>query len=263
MGDRKVKSGGRKGFLRGRRQAEPYYRDLEVALGQAGCPVCRLLADSADRYLSGVLWEMVLDRIVRAEINEARGYCQQHAWLLDRVGAALGAAILTRGILKTLLDELASHSIGGSAESLRNSLRRSLGKKQASGAVAGLTAALEPQRACPLCTHLEDLEKHITATLVAHLEGPEGLAGLYRDSDGLCQVHFRQALASVPSASAGRTLAEAQAAIWQRLYDELGEFIRKKDFQHKGEAFGPERDSWRRALAALSGPPPRTRDQGP
>jgi hypothetical protein len=205
---------------------------------------------------------MVLDRVVRAEINEARGYCQQHAWLLDRVGAALGAAILTRGILKTLLDELASHPIRGSAESARKSLARTLGRKRASGSAAGLLAAIEPQRACPLCTHLEDLEKHITATFVAHLEGPDGLAGLYRDSEGLCQAHFQQALASVPSAEAGRTLSEAQAAIWRRLYDELGEFIRKKDFQHKGEVFGPERDSWRRALAAISGPPPRTRDRG-
>ena len=224
--------------------------------------MCRLLADSADRYLSGVLWEMVLDRVVRAEINEARGYCQQHSWLLDRVGAALGAAILTRGIIKTLLDELESHPVRGTAESARNGLRRSLGKKKASGATAGLIAAIEPQRPCPLCSHLEDLEEHITATLVAHLEEPDGLASAYHGSDGMCQAHFRLALASVPSAQAGRALAEAQGAIWRRLYDELGEFIRKKDFQHKGESFGPERVSWRRALAAICGPPPRTRGEG-
>jgi hypothetical protein len=262
MGDNTTRAGSRRGILRGRQQAEPYYRDLEVALGQPGCPVCRLLADGADRYLSGVLWEMVLDRVVRAEINKARGYCQQHGWLLDRVGAALGAAILTRGIIKTLLDELESHPVRGTTESARNSLRRSLCRKQPSGATAGLITAIEPQRRCPLCTYLEDLEGHITATLVAHLEELDGLASAYRHSDGLCQTHFRQALASVPSAAAGRTLAEAQSAIWRRLYDELGEFIRKKDFQHKGETFGPERDSWRRALAAISGPPPRTRGEG-
>lgn len=262
MGDKTVKSRGSGGFLRGKQQAEPYYRDLEKAFGRRGCPVCQLLADSADRYLDGVLWEMVLDRVVRAEINEARGYCQQHGWLLDRVGAALGTAILTRGIIKTLLDELASHPVEGRAQSARYSLRRSLDRKATSKATAVTVAAIEPQRRCPLCTHLEDLEKHIVGTLVAHLEGPEGLADVYRESDGLCQAHFRQALACVPSAEAGRVLAEIQESVWRRLYDELGEFIRKKDFQHKGETFGSERDSWRRALEAISGPPPQGRSDG-
>jgi hypothetical protein len=57
-------------------------------------------------------------------------------------------------------------------------------------------------------------------------------------------------------------LAEIQESVWRRLYDELGEFIRKKDFQHKGETFGSERDSWRRALEAISGPPPQGRSDG-
>jgi hypothetical protein len=50
----------------------------------------------------------------------------------------------------------------------------------------------------------------------------------------------------------------AQRSVWERLYDELGEFIRKNDHRFRDETFGPERDSWRRALEAISGPPPRS-----
>jgi hypothetical protein len=77
--------------------AVPYYHEIREAFGQPGCPFCRLLARSADRYLDAVLWEQVNDTTVRSELNQARGYCPQHGWMLVRAGAALGVAILTRG----------------------------------------------------------------------------------------------------------------------------------------------------------------------
>ena len=240
-----------------KRDSAPYLGDLRQAFAQRGCPICRLLATSADRHLDAVLWEMVLDRQLRAEVNEARGYCQQHGWLLDRVGAALGTAILTRGTIKTLLDALAEHPVERSSASILQSLRQSLGAQQASGATEHVVAALTPVRPCPVCKLEDSLSSHLIRTLVVHVEGQDGLADAYQESDGLCQSHFRQALARAPSTSTARLLVDAQQTVWQRLYDELGEFIRKKDFKHQGEAFGPERDSWRRALEAICGPPPR------
>ena len=98
--------------------AAPYYHEIREAFGQPGCPLCRLLARSADRYLDAVLWEQVNDIGVRSELNQARGYCPQHGWLLVRAGAALGVAILTRGVVKTLLDVLASNPIQDEADSV-------------------------------------------------------------------------------------------------------------------------------------------------
>jgi hypothetical protein len=247
-----------KRLLPDKQETSAYYHDLRKAFSRPGCPVCRLVADSADRYLDAVLWEMVLDRQTRADINEARGYCREHGWLLDRVGAALGTAILTRGVLKTLLDELGSFSMEDAPESTIGSLRRSLEKKP-SKAAKRVRVALEPERRCPACSHVSTVEQHIVSTLLMHFDSTEGLAEGFAASDGLCQAHFRACLAQASPAERVRRLISAQRAIWQRLYDELGEFIRKKDFQHKSEAFGPEKDSWLRALASLSGTPPRYR----
>jgi hypothetical protein len=242
-------------------KADPFYHEIRQAFQEPGCPVCRVLAGSADSYLDGVLWEMVTDRIVRAEINEARGYCQQHSWLLDRLGGALGTAILTRGIVKTLLDTLESHPVEEIPGSLFSTLRGSLGQRQSPRAAGNLLRALEAERPCPLCTYLDDVGRHVVGTLVAHLHEEDELIAAYRDSDGLCQVHFRQALAQAHSAAVAQTLVGAQNSVWQRLYEELGEFIRKKDYHSKGEEYGPERDSWLRALAALAGPPPQSRSR--
>ncbi len=238
--------------------AVPYYRDIYDALGLPGCPFCRLLTSKADRYLDAVLWELVNDPGVRSELNQARGYCQQHGWLLVRKGSALGIAILTRDVVKTLLDVVASSPLDGKPESVLQSFRRSLDKDRLSPGTAPLVAELSPQDLCPACSHEQSTERDCNGTLLKHFEGPGALSELYRASDGLCLPHFRRVLARAPSGGTAESLVSAQQEVWQRLYADLGEFIRKKDVRFKDEPFGEERDSWRRALEAISGAPPRS-----
>lgn len=234
--------------------AVPFYHNIRGAFGQPGCPLCRLLTASADRYLDAVLWELVNDPGVRSELNQSRGYCQQHGWMLVRTGSALGIAILMRGVVKTLLEQLASEPVEAASQSMLQSLRHSVGRKSVSKTTEKVAAALSPQTPCPVCVHVGTLEEHYIATLVAHLDEPGALAEVYHTSSGLCLPHFRKSLAHASSSKDARELISAQQAVWQRLYDELGEFIRKKDSRFKDEPFGPERDSWRRALESISGP---------
>jgi hypothetical protein len=241
--------------------AVPYYHDIREALGQPGCPFCRLLSRSADRYLDAVLWEMVNDSDVRAELNQARGYCQQHSWMLVRAGAALGVAILTRDVIKTLLGVLATNRIEDVRSPVLQGLRRSLDKGAVSRAPATLMAELSPQAPCPACAHSLSLEKDFVETLLAHLDGPGALAQAYRGSDGLCLPHFRQALAQAASSTDARTLIAAQQVVWEQLHAELSEFIRKKDYRFRDEPFGDEKDAWRRALESIAGPPPKSESE--
>jgi hypothetical protein len=227
----------------------PYYLDILQALGQSGCAFCRLLEASANRYLDAVLWEMVNDPELRAELNAARGYCPDHGWLLARTGAALGVAILSKDVIRTLLDVLAANPL----ESPPRVARRG----EPSRVTAKVVAALEPQRPCPVCQHQRDRERELAVTLLAYLDEPEAMAQAYQASNGLCLPHFRQVLSQASSVKEARALIRAQEAVWQRLHGELGEFIRKSDVRFRGEGFGPESDSWRRALEALGG-----RDRG-
>ena len=236
--------------------AVPYFIDIREAFALPGCAFCRLLARSANRYLDIVLWEMVLDPELRAELNEARGYCSQHGWLLARPGSALGIAILMQHVLKTLLTVVESNPVEGMSIPILENVRRGLAKDYASKSTAPLVAELEPQTPCPVCAHVQAREKELVDTLLAHLDEPGDLARDYRASDGLCLEHFRISLARAASPAQARTLIAVQQSVWQQLHDELGEFIRKKDHRFKDEPFGSEKDSWRRALEAISGPPP-------
>ncbi len=234
----------------------PYFLDIREAFAHPGCAFCRLLARSANRYLDAVLWEMVLDPELRAELNEARGYCSDHGWLLARPGSALGVAILMQHVIKTLMTVVESKPVEGVSIPILENMRRGLAKDYVSKSTAPLVAELEPQTQCPVCTHVEAREKEFADTLLAHLDEPGNLAGDYLASDGLCLEHFRLTLARALSPAQARTLVVVQQSVWQRLHDELGEFIRKKDHRFKDEPFGSEKDSWRRALEAISGPPP-------
>lgn len=238
--------------------AVPHYHDIRQALDQPGCPLCRLLTDRADRFLDTVLWELVNDTEVRAELNQARGYCQPHAWLLVRKGSALGIAILMRDVVNTLLQVAGATVVGGKSESVLESFRRSLDRNRISTVSALLVEDFSPQRPCPACEQVAATEKDCIDTLLKHLDGPGALLDPYRASDGLCLPHFRRVLASASSGGMAKSLVSAQQEIWQRLHDDLGEFIRKNDVRFRDESFGAERDSWRRALESVSGAPPRS-----
>ena len=97
--------------------AVAFYHEIRDAFTQAGCPFCRLLTRAAGQYIDSLLWEMVNDPDIRQALNQARGYCHQHSWMLMRGGAALGITILMQDIMNTLLDELKSHQLQAGAES--------------------------------------------------------------------------------------------------------------------------------------------------
>src|SRR6185295_5514148 len=215
------------------------YYDLRQAFGEPGCALCRLLAQAADSYIDGVLWELVNDPELRQELNQTRGYCREHAWLLVRHGASLGAAIMMKDIIDTLLRVAEA----GKFEPPAFSLRQLFNSAQPSSATAKLAADLAAQAFCPVCVKVQTTEAYYLAALRQHFSGPDNLAANYRASAGLCLPHFRLVLAQISDQETFTALVEAQKAVWQHLSAELSEFIRKKDYRFQDEVIGPEGDS--------------------
>lgn len=232
------------------------FYDLRDALAQPGCAVCRLKADSADRFLDGLLYESVNDPRVRHEVSQARGFCHLHAWGLVRAGRSLGVAILLRDVLRRTCADLERATFRAPALLSVRRVQEALDARQPSAATAELVARLEPQAPCPACVWAEKMEDIYVEGLLKHLLGEGGLLAAYESSDGLCLPHLRQALAQVRDERAFEALVAAQRAIWERLVGDLSEFIRKNDHRFHDEPWGEERDAWLRAVAALAGARP-------
>ncbi len=227
------------------------YYELRDALQQDGCPVCRVVYKAGDRFVDGLLYEKVNDPGLRERIRAAQGFCSAHAWMLDRHGASLGVAIMSRDVLRHLLEKIETgkwHNIGKAS---RHWLAARLGRQEP--ACPSLITALSPHETCPVCAVEQEIESTACNVLLKHLSGENELLSLYRDSEGLCLHHFRHTLAMAPAGTDLENLIAAQESIWNRLEERLSELIRKSDYRFRDEATGLEGASWLRAIAALSG----------
>ena len=227
------------------------FYDLQEALAQPDCAVCRLKGMATERYLDRLLWESVNDPGLRHDIRHAQGFCREHAWAMVSPGAALGVAIISHDVLKGLIGTLENARFGPlPALSLRR-IREGLRRDEPAAATAELVARLVPQAECLACIHAREMEEGWVSTLVEHLLGEGGLLAAYEASAGLCLPHFRQALARVRDEAVFKALVDAQRRIWERLAGQLSERIRKSDFRFRDESWGEESDAWQRAVKAF------------
>jgi hypothetical protein len=237
------------------------FYDLRDAMQEPGCAVCRLQAITSERFIEGLIYEKINDPGLRATLRLSRGFCREHAWLLDRSGASLGTAIIAHDVLKHVLADMErGEFVPVPALSLTRA-QELLDHSRPKSATSGFVAALEPAAECPVCTRARETEEACFATLREHALEEGGLLADYRASDGFCLLHFKRMISGVSDAALFDALVEAQRAIWQRLVDELGEAIRKSDYRFYGELLSNEGHAWRRAIAALGGNRPgRGRD---
>ncbi len=242
---------------RAARSRHTTYHELFEACRSPGCAVCTLAQAAVARYLEAVLYEGVNDPPTRDAIVAARGFCNDHAWMLREMSSALGAALLCRDVLRNAAVALRERGDGKAVElfgspapaGVRATLATLAGRAQSVRQREG-----DPHLACTACVARAGQEELYLRELVAHLDdGP--FAARFAASGGLCLVHLDQAGRVVPDRAALSRLYDAEATLLSALHDELSEFVRKNDYRFVGEGMGPERDSWIRAIERIAGKP--------
>jgi hypothetical protein len=224
------------------------YFEVQDALAEPGCALCRLALRSLHNYFDSMVYESVNDPGIRDDIRAAHGFCEVHGRMLREAHDALGTAIIHRDVLRALDEELSGtpYTAPSIGERLAHAL---LGNE---GANHGNGRPLAPKQPCPACAHRASTDQVYVSALMQHLTEAE-LLPLFQKSAGLCQPHLRLAIRAAPDTATFERLQAAQRAIWQRLVDELDEFIRKHDHRFSGEAIGAEGTSWSRAIDLVSG----------
>ncbi len=123
---------------------------------------------------------------------------------------------------------------GRPAMSLRRA-QQTLDVGQATAAATDLGARLVAKGECPACVHAREMEAGYLTTLGEQLLGEEGLLQAYRASDGLCLPHLRSALAKAADEETARCLVEVAASKLTPLLADLGEYVRKHDWNNRHE----------------------------
>lgn len=218
-------------------EQDTLYCELRDALQAGGCPLCRLGWQAARRYIDTLNYEGVNDPGLRRTLRDAHGLCHRHAWRWTQMrGSPLGVAIVYQNLVKDLIETLASPE---SVPTRTQGNRRQTATRLAASA------------RCPACRAEDEAIERYGLTLLVHLDKPE-LADAYALAGGLCLPHLRTVLSHADEAQT-RILQAWQLKVYETLYGELSEFIRKHDHRFSREPFGAEKDSWTRAVASLAG----------
>jgi Family of unknown function (DUF6062) len=218
-----------------------YFRLLE-ACEQAGCPICRCVAQDSRHHLEGILHELVTDLETRRRIRGAQGFCNWHTWMLLEIqGSRSGAAIIYADLLDRLVERVVREAEAPARRWWLTAHRRRVKRPQL-------------REICPACEDALGAERrYLEAVLTGDDDAELQLA--YANSDGLCAPHLLRSLelARRPPRSAwlvGRTIAK-----WARLRDTLARFVTKHDHRNREPFTAAEAAACERAFEIVSGAP--------
>ncbi len=201
------------------------YYDLRAALQDGTCSVCDLVAQATARRLRFLFHECITDPGVRMELRASLGFCPRHASAAVQQGHALGIAMIYQDVVNQARSRLSTSNAKSPARS-----------------------------SCPECVSEREDETRYVRALANDLIDAE-MQAAYAAGPGLCLRHLDMALAQ-SRAQVRAFLCMQEETKLGRLAWELGEFIRKSDFNHSHESMADERDSWLRALTKIAGRAP-------
>ncbi|MEI2689331.1 MAG: DUF6062 family protein [Anaerolineae bacterium] len=193
-----------------------------------------------------MLYDSVTDKESREKLTNSLGFCSMHSRdLLTFSGERLGATIIEWALLRE-----AQRRLRASGPAAGSSWRQRL-RGQASA--PSTLAADEP---CPVCANQTKLEERSLQELLEHLVGdlerPLAAAG------GLCWPHLELAMRSASDPAVHRALVNLHDQVWQGLVDQMGEFIRKRDYRYSQETISDEETAAvERSIETLTGAYPR------
>jgi hypothetical protein len=202
---------------------------LRGACTQPGCPLCRIFAASARRYLDYWAYEGFTDGGVMQEVADGGGFCEQHTRDLIARGAALPLA------------RLAQRLVAAQRRRLAVPPRRH----------APLPVPVPPR--CPACAAGAVMAGYGGAALAGVAADPaSALHVAFAQSHGLCPAHLEDTLRRCQGIDRAHLVA-AQETILARLAADLEQVVTQFDYRHGGAPHGPHAAAWRDAAHLLSG----------
>jgi len=112
------------------------YFNLLDALKEKGCPICNLAKKNIHMAMDSFLYERVNDPGARKEIRKSLGYCNTHAWQLQKFGDGFGLSIIFNellGILNEKISRVASSEEKKEIQSPAQRIDRRQNKVELSG----------------------------------------------------------------------------------------------------------------------------------
>jgi len=193
--------------------------NLEDAIKESGCPICRLQKKWTDSFIETILYESVNDKFFRSKLAKTEGFCATHSHVMGQFTNSLGLAILFRDQLKHKLDMLGEKKID----------------------------KLKGLEECLLCQNEKGAESRYLSILAAAHDDAKFMTSFY-ESDGLCFNHLSSIMKLLPGKAKKDYLA-FHKKLYSDILAEIDIFTDKLDYRNRGAVISEsEKQSWRKAL---------------
>jgi hypothetical protein len=215
------------------------YFNLLDALKENGCAICALIKKSVHKSMDNFLYEQVNDPGVRKEIKESFGFCNRHAWQLQKFYDGLGLSIIYHYLSGVLIDKIDKQM------DPKTLIKRLLKDKE-------IRNFQKIQNTCMVCKEEKEVERRYIEVFIDNFEDTE-LKCAFKNSFGLCLPHLLMLTKICKDAKLSTEVLKIEAVKIKSIIEELKEFERKYDYRFSKEKFGKEGDSWIRAIEKLIG----------
>jgi len=211
-----------------------YFNLLEAL--KEGCPICYLVKKNTHKFMDDFLYESVNDPGVREDIKASSGFCNRHAWQLQKFGDGFGQAIVYNDLMNIVLKQI-------------NELDESFSIKEL---LKSINPGVATKKICMFCKQEIDVVERYVSVFWESFDDAE-FSFHYKNSFGLCLPHLALALKKCKNKKLGTELIDIEAVKISSLVAELKEFMRKHDYRFSKEKFGEEGNSWIRAIEKFIG----------
>jgi len=211
-----------------------YFNLLEAL--KEGCPICYLVKKNTHKFMDDFLYESVNDPGVREDIKASSGFCNRHAWQLQKFGDGFGQAIVYNDLMNIVLKQI-------------NELDESFSIKEL---LKSINPGVATKKICMFCKQEIDVVERYVSVFWESFDDAE-FSFHYKHSFGLCLPHLAFVLQKCKSKKLCAELLDIEGVKISGLIAELKEFMRKHDYRFSKEKFGEEGDSWIRAIEKFIG----------
>ena len=227
------------------------YHQLFECLGQDLCPICALITRNIDKFIDGFLYESVNDIKLRENIKKSRGYCNYHAWRLQKAGDPLAHAIIYGDLLEQEVRSMEDYlKQGANRKSLLS------GQPAGSNAVRRLKDNFCAEGKCPLCNMVEESEMTYIKSFAEYMIHDAEFRNRFEEKSFLCIPHMKKLTEYCSDFLTIKEIMRMQLEKIRKLSADLNEIKRKADYRYSSEPMSDdEKTAWIKAVRHWVGEP--------
>jgi len=225
--------------------------EVNRALQQKGCPICRLCREHLEKQWFWFFSESYAGGSGVSKYIGHWGFCKDHSRMIARVGPKWQKSAIYNWIIEAHLPKLQKLQRGIEELPRPGNI---ISRRMSQRSVRKLLREVVPTGDCLFCESSGQTARYYAAMLLENLGDPE-VGRLYENSDGLCMQHFFLTVEGadfrhVPQLN---ELIKKLIRGLQELVNDFEEFFRKGDYRFSDEPKGREQTAWIRAMTRLIG----------